>query len=65
MKNYDTYYMILTPEQKKKVINIARLIPSITVGRAAKIFVQCGGNEAAVSRYLYTNYGVKYGGDRN
>lgn len=23
----------------------------------------CGG-EAAVSRYLYTNYGVKYGGDR-
>lgn len=63
MQKYDTYYMMLTPEQKRKVIDIARCVPGMIIGRAAWLFTNLHGDEAAIKRYLFVYYGVQYGGD--
>lgn len=63
MANYDTYYITLKDKDKQKAIDIAKRVPSITIGYAAKIYIQCGGNKAAIARYLKTHYGITYGGD--
>lgn len=65
MQNYDTYYMMLNPDQKRKVIEIARCVPHMTIGRAAWLFANLHGEEAAIKRYLFVYYGVQYGGDNN
>lgn len=64
MENFDTYYKLLTPEQKRAVIDIAKLVPYMPIGRVAKIFIQSGGSADALKLCLLTNYPVKYGGDR-
>lgn len=65
MENFDIYYKLLTPEQKRKVIAAAKQLPNMSIGRVAKIFVGCGANESAFKRYLLRRHGVKYRGDKN
>lgn len=65
MENFDTYYKLLTPEQKREVIKAAKQLPNMSIGRVAKIFVSCGANKSTFKRYLLRRHGVKYGGDKN
>lgn len=62
--NDSLYYEMLTPEQKRVVIDIARLAPHMSIGKVAKMFVQCGGNERLLKSRLDATFAIKHGGDR-